>query len=411
MKNFLRIFSVVILITCFFAQGIDAREIIPSTAATLEDVQTETFAEVEAARGHETENVQAEAAILADPITKNVIYEKNADARMYPASTTKLMSFVVAMEKINAGEISLEDKVTISEAVEAIDEGDIGLKAGEIYTLNDLLMAMSIISANDASLAVAEYIGGSESQYVEMMNSKAAALGMSNTHYVNCNGLHNDDHYTTARDLLTLSIYAVDVPGLLTLTSAVSYNFPLNGGQKAISNTNRLLIWYEGTDGLKTGFTTPAGYCLTATAVRDDMRLIAVVLGCNKQYSHYSEAMKLLNYGFDNYAMAEAVSGSTVLSKVTLPKGKVEEVGVMAEEAITLPTAKSGDPGYDIIYETDSDLTAPVAKGDVIGTVKVEANGEIIAETPMLAAESVDKENIFQTVYRFFRDLIRRVTT
>ena len=165
-------------------QVASAREIIASTAPTLEALHTEIMATVEAARGHETEVVEAEAAILADPVTKNVIFEKNADAKMYPASTTKLMSFVLALEAVEAGTVTLNDQVTISPTVEAIEEGDIGLKAGEVYTLEELLLAMAVISANDASVAVAEYLAGGEAQYVEKMNAKAAELGMANTHYV-----------------------------------------------------------------------------------------------------------------------------------------------------------------------------------------------------------------------------------
>lgn len=408
-KKIIRILVVAMFLLLLVPQVSSAREIIASTAPTLEALHTEIMATVEAARGHETEVVEAEAAILADPVTKNVIFEKNADAKMYPASTTKLMSFVLALEAVEAGTVTLNDQITISPTVEAIEEGDIGLKAGEVYTLEELLLAMAVISANDASVAVAEYLAGSEAQYVEKMNAKAAELGMANTHYVTCSGLHDDNHYTTARDLLTLSYYAIDVPGLLALTSTPSHTFTLSTGAKALTNTNRLLAWYPGADGLKTGFTTPAGYCLTATAVHDDMRLVAVVLGCNKQYSHYSEAMKLLNYGFDNYALAEAVTAGQVLDRIYLPKGKVEAVDVTAQETIVLPTAKEGAAGYTIECNMKEGVKAPVSQGDVIGTVTITAPGGTIAETPMLAAESVAKESFWQTIGRFFRDLYRQI--
>ncbi|MDO4542579.1 MAG: D-alanyl-D-alanine carboxypeptidase family protein, partial [Bacillota bacterium] len=371
----INLFTAILLMIVFFPHSVDAREIIPSTATTLEELQAQIMAEVEAARGHEADTVQAEAAILADPITKNVIYEKNADATMYPASTTKLMSFVIALESINSGAHAMSDQVTISPEAEAITEGDVGLKAGEVYSLQDLLLAMSVISANDAALAVAEYIAGSEEQYVEMMNAKGSELGMTGTHYVNSCGLHDDNHYTTARDLLTLSIYAVNVDGLIALTSTPNFTINLSTGSKVLTNTNRLLSWYPGNDGLKTGFTTPAGYCLTATAVRGDMRLISVVMGCNVQYSHYSEA--------------EAVTADTVVDRIFLPKGKVEAVDVTAADTIVLPTNTStdGEPGYEIICSLNDDVTAPVTKGDTIGVINIEANGEIIASTDMLAAE------------------------
>lgn len=409
-KKSLIIYISALLFVFSLSQAVTAREITPNTATTLEQLQAETMAQVEAAKGQEDKMVQAEAAIVVEPTTKNVIFAKNADATMYPASTTKIMTFVVALEAINRGEFTMDDQVTISPETEAINEGDIGLKAGEVYRLGDLLLAMSIISANDAALAVAEYIGGSEPQFAELMNAKAAELGMENTHYVNCCGLHDDNHYTTARDLATLSIHAIDVPGLLELTSNPGYTFPLVSGPKVITNTNRVLMWYPGADGLKTGFTTPAGYCLSATAVKDDLRLISVVMGCNVQLSHYGEAMKLLNYGFDHCALSEAVTAGEFADKVYLPKGKVEEVNVTAADTIILPTVTGENPGYEIEAQRDEDLKAPVEKGDVIGKIVITANGQTLGETDMIATNSVKEETIFQTVVRFFRDLIRQIT-
>lgn len=409
-KKSLLIYIFTLVLIFSFSQAAMAREITPSTATTLEQLQEETMALVEAAKGQEDKMVQAEAAIVVEPITKNVIFEKNADATMYPASTTKIMSFVVALESVNRGEHTMDDQVTISPQVEAMTEGDIGLKAGEVYRLGDLLLAMSIISANDAALAVAEYIGGSEPQFVEMMNAKAAELGMANTNYVNCCGLHDDNHYTTARDLATLSIYSVDVPGLLELTSNPGYTFPLASGPKVITNTNRTLFWYPGADGLKTGFTTPAGYCLSATAVKDDLRLISVVTGCNVQYQHYGEAMKLLNYGFDHCAFGEAVTAGEFSDTVYLPKGRVEEVNVTAADTIVLPTLTGNDPGYEIECHRDENVKAPVNNRDIIGKIVITANGEILGETDMVATNSVAEETIFQTAVRFFRDIIRQIS-
>ncbi|MEG0874252.1 MAG: D-alanyl-D-alanine carboxypeptidase family protein [Clostridiales bacterium] len=378
---------------------------------TIEAIKNQVMAEVNNAAGNETANLQVGAAIIADPITKNVIYEKNSNQKMYPASITKLMSFVIIYEGINSGKFKLTDPVTISPTVEAVNEGDIKLKAGEIWQLQELLYAMSIISANDASVAVAEYAAGSEAQYAEMMNAKATELGMKNTHFMNCTGLHDENHYTTAHDLFTLACHAVEIPQLLALTSTQKHVFNLSTGQVTLNCTNKVLDWYPGADGLKTGFTTPAGHCLAATAVKDNMRLISIVLGCPAKYGHYSETMKLLNYGFSKYALKDVVTANTTVATIDLPKGKTENIKVCPQDTITLPTAKEGDSGYKVSCKMDSQIVAPVQKGDIIGKVFITANGKEIATTPMVAAESIDKENIFQSAYRGVRDFFRKITT
>lgn len=376
-------------------------------AKTAEEARAEVLARVNAVKDPTTAEMQYKAAIVGDPITKNIIYEKNADIKLYPASTTKLISLVIVFEGINNGKYSLEDTVTISPTVEAVNEGDLGYVAGEKRPLGELLRAMAVISANDASTAVAEFVAGSESAYVNMMNEKAAALGMTNTHFVNCTGLHDENHYTTARDMFTLSNYAYSVEGLLSLTSIKSEVFTMSTGQKTAYNTNKLLYWYPGTDGLKTGFTTPAGRCLVSTAVKDGLRLNCVVLGGTGEFSHYSESMILLNYGFSKYEMANAITAEKTTSIVNLPKGKKEEIKVCAVETVSLPTAKKGDAGYTVSFHLDKDVVAPVKKGEIIGTIKIEAHGKTLSVTDMAAAESVEKQNVFQAVFRFFRDLLR----
>ncbi|MEE0776978.1 MAG: D-alanyl-D-alanine carboxypeptidase family protein [Bacillota bacterium] len=381
----------------------------PNKKASTEQYTEAEYQEVQAAVNGVAEgtlpDLQANAIMLVEPVTGDIIYEKNADAKVYPASTTKVMTLILALEAINDGKFSMEDEVTASAYAASIEGSSALLAEGEVHTLHDLLAAMAVGSANDAAMAVAEYLGGSEEGFVKMMNDKAAALGMTGTHYMNPHGLHDDNHYTTARDMMTLSLYAIEVPQLLDFTSMKEFEFRPDPHKMLLYNTNKLLFWYEGTQGLKTGTTSPAGRCLLSTVVRDDLRLVGVVMGGTVKNSHYSESMKLMNYGFSQYTMAEIIAPNQSLTAVGIAKGKDETVNLMITEAVRLPSSKTAAPNYTVEYEVNSDLVAPLEQGSKAGEVIVSLNGKELARADLVTVDAVEKQTFWQAIVRFFKNL------
>lgn len=381
----------------------------PDKKASTEQYTDEEYQEVMAAVNSVAEGalpeLESNAVLLVEPVTGAVIYEKNADAKVFPASTTKIMTLILALEAVNDGKFSMDDKVTASANAAAVEGSSALLAEGEVHTLHDLLAAMAVGSANDAAMAVAEYIGGSEEGFLKMMNDKAAELGMTGTHYMNPHGLHDENHYTTARDMMTLSLYAIDVPQLLDFTSMTEFEFRPDPHKMVLYNTNKLLFWYEGTDGLKTGTTSPAGRCLLSTVERDGLRLVGVVMGGVKKNSHYSESMKLMNYGFSQYEMAEILTPETSLTSANIAKGREETVELTVADTLRLPGPKTGDPGYLVEYEIDSDLKAPVKKGEKAGEAVVSFQGNELARVDLVTADAVEKQTFWQAIARFFRNL------
>ncbi len=350
-------------------------------------------------------DLSVNGAILIEPLTGTVLFEKNADSKQYPASMTKLMTLVIALEAINAGNFSLDDIVTTSEYAASMGGSQVYLEAGETFTLKEMIIAIAVGSANDASVAVAEFIAGSNEKFIAMMNEKAAELGMTNTHYMNAHGLHDDNHYTTPRDMATLSLYAIHVPGLLDYTSIKENEFRPEPEQLILYNTNKLLFWYEGTDGLKTGTTSQAGRNLAATAVKDGLRLISVVMGGTIKNSHYSESMKLLNYGFNLCENRVIVAAQELVTLAAVNKGREETVNLLAAQALSLPAQRGEDVATEVEVEVNADIFAPIAAGDVLGYAILTLDGEEMDRTELIAANDVKAQTFFQMVYRFIRNI------
>ena len=245
--------------------------------------------------------LECKSALLMDGISGDILYEQNSQEICYPASVTKIMTLVLILEAVDAGTISLDDMVPVSEEAASMGGSQVYLYPGEQRSVDEMLIAIAVGSGNDAAYAMAEYIGGTMPGFVELMNQRAQELGMNNTHFVNPHGLHDDDHYTTAHDLGILAYHALSVPRFLDYTSIYEYEFRPEPKLLTLWNTNRLLKWYEGTDGMKTGYTEEAGRNLVTTVERDGMRLISVVLGAQERQGHFNESMKLLNYGFNQF--------------------------------------------------------------------------------------------------------------
>lgn len=338
----------------------------------------------------------AKSAILIDNATGEVLYEKSADDKLPPASMTKLASMLIVMDTIEKGNLSFEDKVTISEEAANMGGSQVFLQAGEVYTVSDLLKGVAIASGNDAVVALSEKIAGSQSAFVDMMNKKMKEIGALNTNFVNAHGLDAENHYSTARDMSLIAQNLLKHEKILEYTSIYEEYLEKNDGSKSwLVNTNKLVRFYDGVDGLKTGFTETAGYCLTATAKKDNFRLISVVMGEDTSENRSSDTVKLLNYGFNTYKVNTIKKKNEVLGKIRVEKGKKDFVNVvLLNDATELlkNTENAQEYQFDIQVEK---IKAPVKPGDIIGTAQIKDNeGNIIDEVDLTVDEEIKKASI-----------------
>lgn len=334
-------------------------------------------------------DVPCAAAILVDEDSGTVLYEKNADARRPIASITKVMTLLLTFEALEAGKISLDDFVPVSEHAYHMGGSQIWLEPGEEMTLNDMLKAICISSANDAAVAVAEYIGGSEPAFAEMMNARAAELGMTNTHFVNACGLDEPEHLSTARDVAAMSremlLHHTEVRDYCSI-----WMDTLRGGATQLVNTNKLLKSYSGITGLKTGTTGKAGVCISASAERDGLRLIAVVLGAASGKERFQAASTLLDYGFSHFESAAAELPADAPLSLPVKRGTAESVALTytAPERCLMPKGESST--LQIALDLPQKLAAPIRAGETVGTVKISNGSVELASYPVTAAQDVD---------------------
>ncbi|HOP10440.1 MAG TPA: D-alanyl-D-alanine carboxypeptidase family protein [Oscillospiraceae bacterium] len=349
--------------------------------------------------------VKTPYAILIEQTTGTVIFEKNADERIAPASVTKIMSMLLIMEALERGEIQLEDQVACSEHASSMGGSQIWLEVGEVMSVNDLLKAVAVGSANDATVALAEFLAGSEDAFVRMMNERASELGMTNTNYMNASGLDEDDHYTSARDT------AIAASELIQHTLIINYSTiwmdTLRDGATELVNTNKLVRFYKGITGLKTGTTDKAGSCLTATAERDGLKLVASVFGSTTSDERFSAARTLLDFGYANYVILtpEAPSEEIILS---VKRGTLSKVEIYAGEIPNILLKKGSDKNLIYITEIPEQLTAPIAQGEAVGRVVITTqSGEQVGEYPLVAKQSVDR----LTFWKAFVMLLKNYTS
>lgn len=349
-------------------------------------------------------DVPAPSAILMDAATGTVLYEKNADEKLPPASVTKIMTLLLVMEALDSGSIGWGDMVTASETAAAKGGSQVYLEVGEQMSMDEMLKSVVVSSANDCATALAEHVAGSEAAFVEKMNARAAELGMENTHFVNCTGLDDgenaSEHLTTARDIATMS------RELLTHEEIKKYTTiwmdTVRNGQFGLSNTNKLVRFYEGTTGLKTGYTSTAGHCLSASAERDGMELIAVVLHCESSTDRFRSAKALLDYGFANYALAD-----------TRPEEPLQPVRViLGEESTLTPVLQQTAPiliekgelaGITKTVSLCQEVEAPVAAGQQLGTLTLSTSTRTLAEIPIIAPQAIEKLTLWELAARLLK--------
>ncbi len=355
---------------------------------------------------------QSEAYVLMEASTGTIIASKNADLSLRPASITKIMTLLLIFEAIDAGKLRYEDKVVVSEHAASMGGSQVYLEPNETQTVNDMLKCISIASANDASVAMAEHIAGSEEQFVVMMNEKAAQLGMNNTKFVNCYGLDTDGHYTTALDVAKMSRELItkhsDIFRYSTVwMDSITHVTRKGSSEFGLSNTNKLLKSYSGITGLKTGSTGLAKYCLSATARRDDMDMIAVIMAAPDTKTRFQEAASLLNYGFANCKLYRHAARELAVPEITLSGGVLEKVQICAKEDFSF-VCTNGEETSQISYEIETDelCEAPVAFGQCLGKIRYLYQGKEIGFVELTAVQNYEKAGfgdiIIKTLKEFF---------
>ncbi len=335
----------------------------------------------------------APSAVLMDLATGTVLYEVNAHQPMAPASVTKVMTLLLIMEAIDSGKIGWQDMVTASEAAAAKGGSQVYLKVGETMSVEEMVKSIAVSSANDCACAMAEYIAGSEAGFVERMNQRAQELGMENTHFVNCTGLDDDpsaaEHLTTAYDIALMSReLLLNHPDIKRFTTI--WMDTVRNGSFGLSNTNKLVRFYEGTTGLKTGYTSSAGHCLSASAQRDGLELVAVVLHCASSADRFQSAKALLDYGFANYALVP-VQDEAALPAVPVVLGAQEAVKPVISGPEQLLIAKEQKQSITRGVTLEPSVQAPVSQGQRLGTLTVRAGDEVLAEVPLVAETAVTR--------------------
>ncbi len=356
-------------------------------------------------------DVNAKSAILIDANSGEVIYEKNSHEKLPMASVTKIMTMLLAMEAIESRHIALTDIITISPRSASMGGSQLYMEEGEQQSLETLMKGISICSANDACVAVGEHIAGTEEVFVKKMNEKAEALGMINTNFVNTNGLPAEGHYSSAYDISIMSRELLKYPKIhewLT-TWMASIKVGLQTKEQTdleITNTNRLIKTYPGANGIKTGYTGEAGYCLSASATKGNMTLISVVLGSPTSKIRFDESSKLLDYGFAAYESINIAGENQIMGKIKVDKGNLESVNGISGNNISILVKKEEKQSISKEIHIEENISAPLKKGDIVGEIIIFKNDEIYKTYPIICEKDVERAGIFTLYFKLFRNII-----
>lgn len=342
------------------------------------------------------------SAILCEASTGQVIFEKNADERRPVASVNKVMTILLTLEAVDEGRVSLEDQVTVSPHAASMGGSQAFLDAGERYKLSELLKTVIVASANDSAVALAEHLAGTEESFVRLMNTRAEELGLTNTHYANCTGLPAQEHYTTARDVAKLSAQLDLHPIYYRYSTIWMDEIKHRGGRvTSLTNTNRLIRFYPGCDGYKTGSTNEARYCVSATAKKEGMRLIAVVLGTPAGQTRFDEARAMLEYGFANVQLVTPIAqGQALDMTVPVRLGGRDEVSVLSGGTCSLLERRGEKNALSLEAALVEKVNAPVYAGDVLGEIRVKRGDEVVAVVPAVAGEDVQLPGMVDALIR-----------
>ncbi|MPM71301.1 D-alanyl-D-alanine carboxypeptidase DacF [bioreactor metagenome] len=349
-------------------------------------------------------NSTAESAVLMDE-NGTILFEKDSHKRLPPASVTKSMTLLLAVEAVEQGKIKLTDEVSVTEKSWRQGGSQIWLEPGETMNVHELMIAVAVVSANDAAVAIMEHIYGSEQEAVEAMNKRAQELGLNDTHFNNVNGLPTTDHYMSAYDTALIVKEAVRHPFYLELCSIKEYW--LRDGKNWLVNTNKLLWWYKGADGLKTGWTEEAKYCFAGTAKRDGLRLISVVFATPEPRSHLRESMRLMDWGFANFTAIPIVDQGEIVERLKVNRGVDKEVQLIAATELNLILPKGHNKNLQKKIVAESSVSAPVTQGQKYGEMIVVKDGKEIGKVDLVAENSVEKAGFI----RIFQDMFTNLFT
>lgn len=351
----------------------------------------------------------AKSAIIIEPTTGKIIFEKNSNERLEPASMTKIMTLLLTFEAIDNGRVSLDDMVNISKRAEDMGGSQMFLEAGSNIRLEEIIKGVSIASANDGAIALAEFIGGSVENFVDMMNKKVEDLGLSNTHFANPHGLHADNHYSSAYDMAIMASNLISHEKVLNYTSIYEdyFNKP-DGSRTWLVNTNKLVRFLEGVDGLKTGYTSEAGYCLTATAKKGNVRYITVVMGEPSSDIRSSETTNMLNYAFNSFKLNTILDKNQELGTIYIDKSKQKTAKIVVKNPVTELISKEKDiPNYTYNLKVEK-ITVPIKAGTKVGTVEILDNeGLIVREEDVTISYDIEKCNLWETFLENLMTIIK----
>ena len=350
---------------------------------------------------------EAKSAILIEQDTGTILFDKDPHEKLPPASMTKVMTLLLIMEAIDDGSLSLDEKIRVSENASSMGGSQIFLEAGEEMMVGDLLKGIAIASANDASVALAERLSGSEEAFVKEMNEKAKELGLENTNFQNTTGLPAENHYSTAYDMAMMARELLKHEEVTEYTS-IYEDYLRKGTDKEfwLVNTNKLVRFYPGVDGLKTGYTSEAKYCLTATAKNNDMRVIAVVLGFDNSKTRNAAVSSMLDYSFNHFETKKLFDKGDVITDISMVKGDRKKTNIVTAQQISTLHAKGEDTeNLTTEYELNEELTLPIKKGDQVGTLYVKNGDELIMEAPLTVEQSIEKASFFTLLKRSLQEV------
>ncbi len=342
--------------------------------------------------------LKAKAAVLMDADSGEVLFAQDSHKRLPPASVTKVMTMLLIMEACEAGKISMEDTVTVSERAASMGGSQMYMEPGEQHTVEELMMGVAMVSANDGCVALSEHLAGSVELFVERMNRRASELGLEDTHFVNTNGLPVANHYTSAYDIAEMSRRLLRFPKtkewFTKWQASIQVGLPGKKTKFGLTNTNRLIKQYQGAIGVKTGFTQDAGYCLSGAAERDGTRLVAVILGCKTSQIRFAQVAKMLDYGFANYESVEIAKLGKTQKSVDVEKGTPSKIDAVLKEKQSVLVKKGEKQSLETKIEIDPTISPPIKKGQQLGDLVVYQNEREIDRFPMVAAESAEKASV-----------------
>lgn len=353
-------------------------------------------------------DIKAKSAILINYDSGDVIYKKNESEKLAPASMTKIMSLIIIMDNIDNGNLSLDEKVEISKNASSMGGSQIFLQPNTKEKVNDLIKAITVASANDAVVALSEKIAGSEKAFVKLMNKKAKELGCYNTHFENVHGLDSENHYSTAYDMSIMAKELIKHQRILNYSKIYEEYFTKSDGTKIwMVNTNKLVRFNKYVDGLKTGYTKNAGYCLTATAKKNKMRLISVVMNEKDSKERTQDTEALLSYGFNGYKIQKIVSNKKILGKITVKRGKEKNVNIVSKENVSKLVKKiDKNKNYKLKIITNK-VVAPVKTGDTVGSLKIyNENGSLYKTVDLTVDKNIKRSTYFDILKNTFKQII-----